>query len=216
MYSFLDNQFIKILEEKFQLRSQEHLSEMGWNTIAKTSFADEVLEVYHNLGGVQKLPIIRLPKKFILLENEVVLMLDEGLHFNRYRLQTFRSDFYHDLEDYPIEVYRNFCRKYEKECLKSGLAGKGWTFPFAEKHFGTPEERGFFSNNGAPAWKLRAFEDFLIDVCLHHNKKKFLRIPVYQQLMLNRKLIKINDILTAGDEEQRNAFLNYIERKASS
>jgi hypothetical protein len=216
MYSYLDKQLITLLEERFTIISSQHLGEIGWRRIKKSKWGEEVITTYKNLGGIQQFPIFNLPKKYILLENNFVVLLDEILHFNRYRMATFRSSLYEAFPELPLEPYRNYCRKHERECLKSGMAGDLWTSPFSEKHFGSAAERGDFNKNGAPAWKLRAMEDYMLDAGILLLNKKLMRIALYQQLMINRQLYKVGDILTAGTAEQRNALLNYIERKISS
>ena len=216
MESYLKNQLITLLEERFEVLSPQHLDRPSWETVSKSKYAEEAVEVYRDLGGKMKWPGIQLPQDFILLKNDFVVFLDEALHFNRYRAQTLRSKIYEKMPLIPVDSYKTYCRKYEKECLKAGLAGKNWSFPFAEKHFGLASERGDFSKNGPPAWKLRALENFLLDSALLAQKVKVLRLSVYQQLMLNKQLYKIGDILISGREPQQTALLNYIERKISS
>ena len=217
MESYLQNQLLALLEERFEVLSTHHLTAPSWEIVSKGKYASEAINVYKELGGQLNVPSIKLPQdSFILLKHDFVVFLDEVLHFNRYRAQTLRSEVYAALPHIPADLYKTYSRKNEKECLKSGLAGKLWTFPFAEKHFGTASEKGDFAKNGAPSWKLRALEDFLLDVSLLTQGVKVLRMAVYQQLMLNRQLHKIGDILVSGRETERTALLNYIERKVSS
>ena len=204
-----------LIEENHRIISSYNLDEPGWDLIKESPYKNEVIDCYKNLGGQFQEPFIKANNWEIVLENEVIILLDDTLHFNRYRLQTLRSEIYSNMPDFPLEPYRNFCRKNESECIKSGLAGNNWTFPFAEKQFGKAEEKGDFAKNGAPAWKLRAFSDFLQDVSSLILKKKLLRLSVYQQLMINRQLYKIGDILMAGSPEQNKSLQNYIDRKIS-
>lgn len=217
MESYLQKQLLNLLEERFDILSTQHLTVPSWQAISKSKYAEETIKVYQALGGQQKQPAIRLPEdSFILLNNKFVIFFDEVLHFNRYRALTFKSDIYQELPHIPRDLYKTYCRKNEKECLKSGLANNLWSFSFAEKHFGQASERGDFANNGSPSWKLRALEDFLLDVALLNQGVQVLRIAIYQQLMLNRQLHKVGDILMSGREAEKTALLNYIERKVSS
>ncbi|MEM1136578.1 MAG: hypothetical protein AAGI07_12130 [Bacteroidota bacterium] len=216
MESYHLHKLIELVEENHRVISSYNLPEPSYNLLKKSKYKESILKTYQLLGGKLATPEIKAPNWQIVLENNYIIILDEVLHFNRYRLQTLRSEVYGYLNEFPVDHYRNFCRKHERDCIKTGLAGKNWTFPLAEKHFGVAEERGDFSKNGAPAWKLRAFEDFLQDGVALHLQKKLIRIATYHQLMINRQLFKVGDVLTSGTQEHLKALQNYIDRKMSS
>ncbi|UZR94965.1 DUF7255 family protein [Chondrinema litorale] len=216
MESYRLERLIALIEENHRILSSHSIDEPAWDTIKGTAYKEQVIECYKSLGGQFNEPFIKAENWQIVLENDFIIQLDDALHFNRYRMQTLRSEIYTNLPDFPIEPYRNFCRKNESECVKAGLAGNNWTSSFAEKQFGRAEERGDFAKNGSPAWKLRAYRDFLQDASALALNKKIFRISIFQQMMINRQLYKIGDILMGGSSDQLKSLQNYIDRKISS
>lgn len=70
---------------------------------------------------------------------EGVIELDEENHFNRYRLSTLFAASY-TADTFPgLDLYRNWCSKWESHCQTHGGY---WTNDSAEREFGPPGDRG--------------------------------------------------------------------------
>ncbi len=141
------------------------------------------------------------------------VLLDEQLHFNRYRLSTLRSAFYENSASFPLQKYKLYCGKHEKECLKSGMKNPIWTNTKAEELFGESQENGDLGIRGSSGWKLTALKDFIIDVHAHYNKIRLLRLAVWDEIMIDKRLIKLNDLLLNPGEKEADYLLKFIERK---
>jgi len=79
----------------------------------------EVLDLYRQLGGQHETPALR-PGSWDLQVDDVLVELDEQLHFNRYRAVTLQSRAYRSLPSFPLLAYQQFCETWEGACLKSG------------------------------------------------------------------------------------------------
>ncbi|WP_020532769.1 DUF7255 family protein [Flexithrix dorotheae] len=188
------------------------LPKVSWKQLKKSPYLAMIKYVYEELGGTGDMQEIQPPQWQLEFEG-LAVELDEQLHFNKYRRTSLRSQVYDDYKSVSVNNYRTFCRKFDKECLKSGLSGSNWTDSFAEKHFGKAEERGDLGGNGSPKWKLRAFQDFLKDVSARILPIRFIRIAIWEEIMINRQLVKVNQILTMPTEDTRKALFQHIERK---
>jgi hypothetical protein len=144
--------------------------------------ADGVLAVYRELGGVQQAPRLA-PGSWDLLVHDVLVELDEQLHFNRYRAITLDSPSYRKLPLFPVETYRTFCSAKEPACLKAGTGQKRWTSESTEAQFGPCAERGDLSGGGAPRWKQRAIYDLMKDLTqLEPDAPALARISIWDRL----------------------------------
>ncbi len=199
-----------ILQENHKAEPAVTIKEI--HKILETSMAEPILEGYKALGGLAD-PASLHSTSFDLQTSRFTLQLDEALHFNRYRFITLKSSIYDNLPGIDVDKYRMYCRKYEKECLKSGSSKPFWTNKLAEQHFGDPEDFGDLSGNGAPGWKLLAFQELLKDAYAAHNKVKLMRIPIWEELMFNKQLQKLKDILLSPGEREAEIILNLIDRK---
>ena len=201
----------KILLSKF-LPSEELNRTLKTSEILSSFDKNDFLEVYKVLGGKVENPeiIFSIP----LMEfGRFCVLLDEPLHFNRYRSKTLRSPFYENISSFPLMKYRTYCRKYEVECLKVGTSKPYWTNDEAERHFGLSQRSGDLGLAGSSGWKMNALKDFAIDMIARHRKIRLLRISVWDDLMVNKKLQKFNELLISPGPVEYEQILKYVERK---
>jgi len=201
----------KILLSKF-LPSDEQKKEFSTKDLLESFDKKRMLEVYHALGGLADYPemIFSIP---ILEFGRFSVLLDEAIHFNKYRTKTLRSDFYESITSFPLMKYRGYCRKYEVECLKAGTSYPFWSNDLAEKHFGSSQPSGDLGLQGSSGWKMTAFKDFSIDVYARQNKMRLVRISVWDDIMINMKLKKLNELLMSPGKAEFEKILKYVEAK---
>lgn len=204
-------QLHKILLSKY-LPAEEVDRTFKTGDLLKSFDKKAFLEVYCSLGGRLDNPEIIFSAPFMEFGRFCVL-LDEPIHFNRYRAKTLRSSFYEGISSFPLMKYRTYCRKYEVECLKVGTSKPYWTNGEAERHFGSSQESGDLGLAGSSGWKLSALRDFAIDVMARQRKLRLLRMSVWDDLMVNKKLQKISDLLRSPDTTISESILNFVERK---
>ncbi len=173
-------------------------------------------EIYEDLGGSGSIPLLE-KMKFDFKINRNLFVYDEELHFNRYRLITFRSDLYSEL-NYPfLETQKRLCRSYEKDCLKVGMQQRIWNgAPLANRCFGESSDPGDFSGNGAVGWKLSAYNDAQFDLQTKIHGYKLFRITPYETLMTGGSLKRLDQLLINPKDEQRPMLLNWFLRKYQS
>lgn len=169
-------------------------------------------EVYQELGGQDQPPPVFL--NFTAELPGWALMLDTEINFNRYRNITLRSELYDELPSFPLNNYRRFCRMYEKDCIKVASAGHLWTNKEAEFHFGKSEAPGDLGLNGSAGWKLRAYQDFYIDLVQLMLPYKIMRMTVYDQLMVSGKMVKLKELLLSQKSASVTLLGKYITRMA--
>ncbi|HEY8400317.1 MAG TPA: hypothetical protein VIK89_03590 [Cytophagaceae bacterium] len=183
--------------------------------IRKAGLYDEAQETYVELGGKGSFPVDPAPYA-IELENAAII-LDDDLHFNRYRAITLRSQVYQKIKTVQVDNYKRFCRQFESECIKAGIAGDRWTNQRSESFFGlSQQERGDLSGNGSAEWKYKAFRDYLTDLANVIFKHKVIRISIYDNLMVNNQLIQFNKLLLSRKEENEKYVFNYLQRRLSN
>ncbi len=179
----------------------------------KGPFTEKVmLGTYASLGGKEAFPDITFQVPFMEFGRFCVL-LDEQIHFNRYRAKTLRSSFYENLKSFPLMKYKSYSRKYESECIKSGTANPAWTNRVAEFHFGASQSSGDLGLRGSAGWKLTAFKDFTIDMVARQRKIRLIRISVWDDLMINKVLKKYYELLMSPGTIESELILKYVERK---
>jgi hypothetical protein len=81
-----------------------------------------------------------------------------------------------------LEIYREYCRRYEDRSLRAGSHGGKWTNQSCEKQFGAPNAEGDLSGNGAPRWKQRAFYDFVKDLSWQLIGVRVVRIAIWDKV----------------------------------
>lgn len=172
-----------------------------YNDVMSSKYADEVFNVYKELGGVLSIFPLRLGKWDIEVDG-IAIELDEDLHFNRYRKLTLSSNIYNYLPSFPLKEYKNYCDEYAIKCLEKGKSGKRWTSTNCEKQFGKASPKGNLSGNGSPRWKQRAFYDFVKDLSPLIIGVPVARISIWDEIIYNEQKVLIKDIL----ENDVNAF----------
>lgn len=197
------------------LLKQEVEMPMTTAQLAKSSLADNIGIIYAQLGGKGHWQQIELPT-IDIWAGDYFLMIDDHLHFNRYRGITLRAPQYQKTSILHLDSYQRYCRQYEAECKKAGLAKNLWTTTKAEQHFGEAAEVGEFEGNGSPAWKLRAFEALLIDSAAVVSQVKLLRLPIYANLMVGGQLMRLDKLLMVANEQYAKAVLQWIARSIGS
>lgn len=170
------------------------------------------LEAYDSLDGQKPFPEITFNVPFLEF-GRFCILLDESIHYNRYRAKTLRSSFYEGLTSFPAMKYRTFCRKYEVECMKTGTSNPAWTNAEAEYHFGLSQQSGDLGLSGSAGWKMTAFKDFITDMICRQREIRLLRISVWDDLMVNKNLKKFNELLMSPDQQEAEQILKYVERK---
>lgn len=203
LHKILLSKFLPVEEINRKLNTSELLG-----SFEKKTF----LETYESLGGLIDYPEIQFTVPFMEFGRFSVL-LDEPIHFNRYRSKTLRSSFYERMTSFPLMRYRTYSRKYEVECLKVGMSNPHWTNLEAEKHFGPSQQNGDLGLSGSAGWKLNALKDFTIDLIARQRKIRLVRISVWDDLMVNKNLKKFNEILMSPGTSESDLILKYVERK---
>lgn len=195
-------------ERDFELELEpKYLDQKGLNWLT---------EIYEDLGGIGKIPLLE-KLKFDFKINRNLFVYDDEIHFNRYRLITFRSDLYSELNFPFLETQKRLCRSYEKECLKVGMQQRIWDgAPIAKHSFGESSEPGDFSGNGAVGWKLEAYNDAQFDLQTRIHGYKLFRITPFETLMTGGSLKRLDQLLINPKEEQRAMLLNWFMRKYQS
>lgn len=201
----------KILLSKF-LPAEELNRTFKTSEILNSFDKNNFLEVYNALGGQVENPEIIFSIPFMEFGRFCVL-LDEPIQFNRYRSKTLRSPFYESMTSFPLMKYRTYCRKYEVDCLKVGTAHPYWTNDEAERHFGPSQESGDLGLAGSSGWKMNALKNFAIDLIARQRKIRLLRISIWDDLMINKKLQKFNELLISPGTMEYEQILKYVERK---
>lgn len=176
--------------------------------------AKEILEkAFGSLGGNSEYPLLR-KLKFDFKIKRFLILYDEEYHFNRYRLNTFKSELYNLFTFQFVETQKRLSRSFERDCLKVALQERKWFGPpIARACFGEGSEPGDFSSTGAPGWKLQAFNDLQIDLQTRIHGYKLIRLSPYETLMISGGLKRLDQLLINPKEETRAAILKWFERK---
>ena len=170
-------------------------------------------ETIDELGGKGTLPLLE-KLKFDFKLGRTLIIWDDELHFNRYRLTTFRSELYSEWTFSFAEGHKRLCRTYEKECLKGGLQHRIWIGPpVAKSIFGEASESGDLTGNGAIGWKLLAYNDVQYDLQTRIHGYKLIRLSPYETLMTGGSLKRLDQLLVNPNEEQRVMLYNWLKRK---
>jgi hypothetical protein len=170
-------------------------------------------EIFQELGGTGNFPLLE-KLKFDFKIGRYLILWDDELHFNRYRLGTFRSEMYSEWTFLFEAGHRRLCRTFEKECLKAGMQQRIWIGPpIAKNIFGEASETGDFSGNGATGWKLTAYNDAQYDLQIRLHGYKLIRLSPYETLMTGGSLKRLDQLLINPKEEQRQILYNWLMRK---
>ncbi|GAB3658496.1 hypothetical protein GCM10028791_31490 [Echinicola sediminis] len=193
------------LETTFHIEIKEHLLDDK----AKLLFND----LYRQMGGMGKFAYLE-KLKFDFRIDRFVFLYDDAVHFNRYRLNTLKSDIYEVFTFSWVDSYKRLCRTFERECLKSGMQERVWFGPpIAERCFGKAEEAGDLSGNGASGWKLNAYNDAQYDLLSRLHGYKIIRLPMYENIMVSGSLKKLDQLLINPKENDQKALVSWLKRK---
>lgn len=170
-------------------------------------------EGYRSLGGIGSPQRLRLLKVDFQIDRSL-FVFDDDTHFNRYRLETLKTNLYTAFY-YPWQgSYVRLCRQYEKQCLQAGMQQRIWYGPpLASKCFGDSEAPGELSGNGSSGWKLNAYNDLQYDLITRLQGYKLIRISGYENLLVAGKLQRIDQLLLRPDEKTRHVLANWLLRK---
>lgn len=172
---------------------------------------NEVIAVYRALGGTAPVRPPRPGAWDLAFEGGLMVELDEELHFNRYRSRTLESLWAANLPWY--EDYRDFCSRYEAECLDAGKWGKRWTTPSCESMFGPPGDVGELEGPGAPRWKQRAFYDAMKDIAAQASDSlDLVRLSVWDTI----GDIRLGDALVVGTAVDPGELRDLVDRRTPS
>jgi hypothetical protein len=206
------NNLIQILQEAGVDLEEFFLIEVN-NEFLKGKGEALLAEVFVSLGGKGE-PVLLNNLKFDFKINRFLFLYDDEVHFNRYRLKTFKTKMYDIFSFYFLEAYKRQCRTFERECLKVGLQERIWNGPpIAAKVFGKGEEAGDLTANGSPGWKLNAYNDAQYDLLSSLHGYKLIRISVYENIMTGGSLKQIDGLLLKPKEENQKAITNWLLRK---
>lgn len=170
-------------------------------------------EIFGELGGVGSFPLLE-KLKFDFKIGRHLILWDDELHFNRYRLSTLKSEMYSEWTFPFSESHKRLSRTFEKECLKAGLQQRIWVGPpVAKTVFGQAEETGDFSGNGSSGWKLLAYNDAQYDLQTRLHGYKLIRLSPYETIMTGGSLKLLDQLLINPKEEQRTMLYNWLMRK---
>jgi hypothetical protein len=170
---------------------------------------------YEGLGGRNSaICLPRLRMDFAI--DRHLFLVDDAVHFNRYRLLTLKNDLY-QVFTFPWAVsYERLCRQQERACLQAGLQERIWNGPpLASKCFGKSEEFGDLSGNGAAGWKLNAYNDMQYDLISRLHGFKLVRIPVYETIMTGGSLKKLDQLLLNPGSATLELLGKWLSRKLS-
>jgi hypothetical protein len=206
------NNLIRILEN-FDIKPEVSFSLETNATYLQGQGETWLQELFLELGGNGSFPILE-KLNFAFKINRFVFLYDHEVHFNRYRLKTFKTSMYESFSFYWLDAYKRLCRTYENECLKAACHERAWFGPpIARRVFGNGEEPGDLSGLGAPGWKLNAYNDCQYDLLSRLHGYKLIRIPIYENIMCGGALKKIDDLLFCPKEENEKAIFQWVNRK---
>jgi hypothetical protein len=149
-----------------------------------------VVDMYRRLGGVLEDFQLNLRSWDMNIGN-VAVELDEQLHFNRFRLETLKSEVYAELPQFPLGAYQGFCARHEQACIRAGKHGGKWTSVSSENQFGLSPSRGDFFGAGPARWRQRAFYDFVKDLSPLIIGIPVVRLAVWDEVLAGGRLVQL-------------------------
>lgn len=172
------------------------------------SVAEELLGLYRRLGGALEAPVLRPGGWDLAFSENLVVELDEELHFNRYRAITLECSW---AEDLPwTRDYRIFCEQHEDACTSAGSWGKRWTNASCERMFGGAGVPRDLSGPGAPRWKQRALYDATKDAAASVSSAlRLARVSVHDRV----DGVALGEILEGAGRVEPSAVRDLIEAR---
>lgn len=193
---------------------ENSLDRISLKRLDESPLKKAVLEVYEDLGGVGDLPNVDYEIDIELFQKGIII--DDDLHFNKYRTITLRSSIYDMMPEFPRDSYRRYCRTHEKQCLKAGSNGILWSNTISEKHFGKSNDNGDLGLTGSSAWKMRAYQDYLADLSSCIFDHKIVRISMYDTLLIGGKLTQLRELIISRKPENERHIISLIKQKISA
>jgi hypothetical protein len=141
---------------------------------------------------------------------------DEEQHFNRYRLATLKCTLYSRLAAFPLDAYREFCRKQERSCLRKACHGKYWTSESTERQFGPSDACGTLGSFGSARWKQRAFYDMLKDFIPLVSNFPVVRVSIWDLLRDLPHPLTVRDALAERKSPTDRAIVRLICQRAAN
>ena len=175
----------------------------------ESSESARTIEMYRQLGGVQAQPRLA-PGKWDLSFQDLVVELDEELHFNRYRLATL-SPGWGDALPWSGD-YREFCSAHESSCVSAGSWGKRWTTASTERQFGPAGAPKDLTGPGAPRWKQRALYDSMKDELAASGGVQLARLSVHDTV----GGVTLDSVLNGRADMELDSIAELLQRRTSS
>lgn len=164
----------------------------------------EVPDLYRQLGGKLDEPLLR-PGAWDLPYSDVIVELDEDMHFNRYRTLTLGAPFAASLP--WAATYRQHAGAHEG---RAGTGGRRWTSPPAERMFGPADKKWVFDHAGAPRWKQRALYDAVKDAAAAAGLVQLARISIYDAV----DGIRMEDALRGRETIAPDSVRRFVESRS--
>jgi hypothetical protein len=203
---------LEILEKNQYRHLKGSFQSVKEETFRKSNIYHDAKTIYFELGGINT----EVPWKYAVWDLEFenfAIKLDQEASFNRYRSATLKSALYSDFNFFSLENYKRYCRQFESECLKSARNSAMWTDKESERLFGNSQEPGELALKGSAKWKQRAFYEYLEDAQAALSKIKLIRISIYDNLMVNNKIIKLDSLLISRNPINEKYLLNFLLRQ---
>ncbi len=212
MHHLKVNTLLDILREKEVSFEDEFIIEVNRKLLDQKA-RQLLTDTYKILEGKGDFVILdRL--KFDFKIDRYLFLYDDAVHFNRYRLNTFKSEIYGTFHFPWVESYKRLCRTFERECHKAGVHERVWNGPpVAARCFGPSEDFGDLSQNGSAGWKLNAYNDAQYDLLSRLHGYRIIRIPMYENLMTGGSLKKIDQLLAQPKQEFYAPIVSWLLRK---
>ncbi|MGE0218573.1 DUF7255 family protein [Mycolicibacterium sp.] len=170
-----------------------------------------VSAVYEALGGARPMRAVRPGAWDLAFAGELVVELDEELHFNRYRHLTLQFPWATELP--WRDTYLGYCTGQEQRCLDAGRWGKRWTSPSCEAMFGPATAAGDLDGAGAPRWKQRALYDAVKDIAaVHSSTVRLARLSVWDTV----GHVVLGDALSTGSPIDPDRLRDLVGRRTTA
>lgn len=166
------------------------------------------MRLYRALGGVLEEPGWRSGPWDCVLSDGLIIELDEGQHFNRYRRLTLKTEWAQQL---PWDAdYLDYCTLYEGTCSLERGWGAYWTSKTTERMFGRAGAPRMLNGAGSPCWKHRALDDAIRDLAaLGGSGIRLARLAVYDMV----GDAQLDDVLDGKAELDREALRTLITER---
>ncbi|WP_018603979.1 hypothetical protein [Mycobacterium sp. 155] len=170
----------------------------------------EILRLYHLLGGVLDAPRLRPGPWDCVLEGGLVVELDEGQHFNRYRRKTLEPAWAQQLP--WRETYMRYCMQFENVCTLERGWGSYWATVSTQQLFGPAGPPRLLDGVGSPRWKQRALYDAMRDIAAVGSGVRLARLAVYDVV----GGVPLSDALDGKQPVDRNTLRAFVDRRTTT